>query len=193
MSEQRKRIGGAVLLLILGLFQVTPALARSDDLIQREIEVQIADSTMLRGTRIEIHVTQRLAVLTGEVWLYEQILLADRIAWTTPGVFEVDNEIRVVPKLPVSDAVIEWRIREIVNADERFRAARVVIRVNNGKVFLAGDFLSFRDPSMLKHKVAAIEGVVHIEIIAAFIARSSGNEAGAGVESKLIMNHEPHI
>jgi len=38
MSEPMKRIGGAVMLLILTLFQVTSALARSDDLIQRKIE-----------------------------------------------------------------------------------------------------------------------------------------------------------
>jgi len=37
-------------------------------------------------------------VLTGKVRLYEQKLIADRIAWTTPGVFEVDNEIQVVSK-----------------------------------------------------------------------------------------------
>ena len=100
MSESMMRTGGPVLLLILVLFQVTPVLARSDDLIQREIEAQIAGSTMLRDTLIEVHVEQRLVVLTGQVRLYEQKLISDRIAWTTLGVFEVDNEIRVVPKVP---------------------------------------------------------------------------------------------
>ena len=174
MSELMKRIGRPVLLLMLVLFQVTPVLARSDDLIQREIEAQIAGSMMLRDTRIEVHVEQRLVVLTGQVRLYEQKLISDRIAWTTLGVFEVDNEIRVVPKQPLSDAGIERKIKEIVEADERFRAAGVVVRVNNGAVFLKGSFLGFRDPSILKHKVAEIEGVVDIKISAAFLARSSG-------------------
>lgn len=35
---------------------------------------------------------------------------------------------------------------------------------------LTGGFLGFRDPSILKHKVAQIEGVVAIEIRAAFPA-----------------------
>ncbi|MEN8167903.1 MAG: BON domain-containing protein [Pseudomonadota bacterium] len=165
-----KRIKGPVLLLILALFQVTPALARSDDLIQREIEMQIAESTALRSTRIEVHVEERLVVLSGEVRLYEQRLIAERISWTTLGVFEVDNEIRVVPKLVLSDAAIEQKIREIVKADERFRATGLVVRVNNGKVFLSGSFLDFHDPSILKHKVAEIEGVVGIEVHAAFLA-----------------------
>ena len=170
MSEPMKRIGMAVPLLILALFQVTPVLARSDDLIQREIKAQIEGSTKLQGTRIEVHVKGLLAILTGEVRLYEQKLISDRIAWTTPGVFEVDNEIRVVPKVPLSDAAIERKIREIVKADERFRAAGVVVRVSNGEVFLAGSFLGMRDPSILKHKVAEIEGVVGIEVRAAFLA-----------------------
>ena len=171
-------------LLVLALFQVTSALARSDDFIQREIEAQIAESTMLRGTQIEIHVEQRLVVLTVEVRLYEQKLIADRIAWTTTGVFEVDNEIRVVPKLPLSDADTERKIKAIVSADEHFRAAGVLVKVNNGEVLLEGSFLNLRGASQLKHKVAEIEGVVDIKISATFLARSSGTEGGAGVKSQ---------
>jgi osmotically-inducible protein OsmY len=158
MNEPMKRIGGAVLVLVLTLLQATPALARRDELIQNDVEARIAESTLLQGARIEVHVEGWVVFLTGEVRLYEQKLVAERIAWTTPGVFEVDNEIRVVPKASVSDAAIEWKTREIVNADERFRAAGVMVRVDNGEVLLSGSFLDFRDPSRLRHKVAAIEG-----------------------------------
>ena len=168
-----KRIRGPVLLLILSLFQVTPVLARSDALIQQEIEAQIAKEVKLHDTLIKVHVDQRQVVLTGKVRLYEQKLVSDRIAWTTIGVFEVDNEIQVIPKRPVSDAAIKRKIGEIVKADERFRAAGVVVKVNNGEVFFTGNFLDFRDPSMLKHKIAEIEGVVAIKINAAFLAQSS--------------------
>lgn len=40
------------------------------DFLLREIEAQIGESTMLRDTWIEIHVEQRMVVLTGEVRLY---------------------------------------------------------------------------------------------------------------------------
>jgi osmotically-inducible protein OsmY len=173
MSEPMQRIGGLFLLLTIFLFQASPVLARSDDLIQQEIEAQITKEVILRGTRIEVHIEQRQVVLTGEVRLYEQKLVSDRIAWTTLGVFEVDNEIRVVPKRPVSDAAIKRKIGEIVKADERFRAAGVVVRVSNGEVSFTGNFHDFRDPSMLKHKIARIEGVLAIKISAAFLARSS--------------------
>lgn len=70
----------------------------------------------------------------------------------------------------MSDAAIERRIPEIVAADERFRNAQVAIRVDKGKVTLTGSFLAYRDPSILKHKIAEIEGVIGIEISAAFLA-----------------------
>ena len=170
MNAQTKIGALPVLFFILALFQAAPALARSDDLIQHEIEAQIAESATLRGARIEVHVDQGLVVLAGEVRLYEQKLVSERIAWTTLGVFEVDNEARVVPQLPLTDAAIERAIREIVKAEERFRTAGIVIKVNNGEVLLSGSFFGFRDPSILKHKVAEIEGVVDITISAAFLA-----------------------
>ena len=61
----------------------------------------------------------RLVVLTGQVRLYEQKLVRDRIAWTNSGVFEVDNEIRVIPKSPLSEEAIEREIRKIVTTGRR--------------------------------------------------------------------------
>jgi len=176
MSRPMKHIVGAVLFLTLGLFQATPVLARSDDLIQREIEAQIAESMVLRDTRIEVQVEQRLVVLTGQVRLYEQKLVSDRIAWTTPGVFEVDNEIRVVPKVPLADAAIERKVREIIKTHQRFHGAGVVVAVDNGIVAIQGSFSGIGDPAFLKHQVATIEGVIDIKIHAMFLARLYGTE-----------------
>ena len=172
MSESMKRTGGPLLLLILALFQVTPALARSDDLIQHEIEAQMAASTMLRDTRIKVHVEQQLVVLAGEVQLYEQSLIAERIAWTALGVFEVDNEIRVVPKQPLADVAIERKVREIIKTHQRFHGAETMVSVDNGVVSIQGIFSGIGDPVFLKHQVGAIEGVVDIKIFAAFLAQS---------------------
>ncbi len=72
--------------------------------------------------------------------------------------FEVDDEIRVMWMLPLSDADIERKIREIVKAKEHSRDAGVAIRVNNGKVLLKGRFLDYRVPMLLKRKAAKIRG-----------------------------------
>lgn len=160
-----------VLFLILTLFPVTSALASDerDEQIQQMIAAQVANSNLLQGIQIEVHVQQLLVVLTGEVRLYEQKLTIERIAWTSPGVFEVDNELRIVPVMPLSDEKIKEKIRKIVDADNNFQVSLVNIEVDKGQVTIQGSFLDFRDPSRLKHKVAAIEGVLAIKIDATFL------------------------
>ena len=173
MNKTMKHITGPILILILALFQVAPALARSDHFIQAEIEEQLAESEKLRGAKIEVHVEQRLVVLSGTGRLYEQKLISERIAWTTPGVSEVDNEIRVVPILPMSDAAIEWKIKEIVKFNVRLHAAGIVVVVKDGVVTIQGSFAEISDLIFLKHEVAKIEGVVDIRVTGGVIARSS--------------------
>jgi len=170
------------IILALGLFKSSTAL--SGDSIQQRVEARIASSEQLRDTRIGVHVEASLVILTGEVRLYEQKLISERLAWTTPGVFEVDNEIQVSPKLPLSDTAIERKIREIVHAHERFRAAAVVVKVANGMVRLHGSFLGYSDPSDLKHRVAEIEVVIGIEVSAWFLARLENRQYGVGVNSQ---------
>jgi len=101
-------------------------------------------------------------------------LITDRMAWKTMGVLEVENEIRVIPKVPLSDTEIERSIRGIVKADVRFHSSSVEIVVNNGEVSIQGSFAGIGDPVILKHKVAEIEGVVYIRITATFLALSGG-------------------
>jgi osmotically-inducible protein OsmY len=173
MNEPMKRIIRLVLLLILPLFEVTPALARSDHFIKEEIEAEFAESEKLRDAKIEVHVEQRLVVLTGTSRLYEQKLISERIAWTVPGVSEVENEIRVVPILPMSDAAIEWKIKEIVKFNIRLHAAGIVVVVKDGAVTIQGSFSETSALIFLKHEVAKIEGVVDIKITGKVIARSS--------------------
>lgn len=165
----KQKTGIACLALFLGIAQYTAVLAKSDEAIRHEIKEQISNSRTLKDTNIQIYVEQRLVVMTGKVQLYEQKLLANRIAWTTSGVYEVDNELQVVPKLPLSDIAIEKKIKGIIKTSERFRAAAIKVNVSNGKVFLEGSFHGFSDPSILKHQVAEIEGVVDIKINATFL------------------------
>ncbi len=161
----------AALIFNLSLFQATPVMALNEDELREAVEARLAASEKLQDMRVDVYVEGRLVVLVGDVRFYEQKLVSERIAWTTPGVFEVDNEIVVSPRLPLSDTAIERKIRSIINAHERFRAATVIAKVDNGRVRLQGSFLVYSDPTDLKHRVAEIEGVVDIEISATFLAR----------------------
>lgn len=173
MNELMKRISGPTVLLILLLFQLTPVLAQSDHFIKAEIEAQLAKSEKMRNAKVEVHVEQRLVVLSGTTRLYEQKLISERIAWTVPGVSEVDNEIRVVPILPMSDAGIEWKIKEIVKFNISLHAADIVAVVKDGAVTIQGSFSEISALIFLKHEVAKIEGVVDIKFTGEVIAQSS--------------------
>lgn len=173
MNKRMKRLTVPILLFMLVLFQLTPALAQSDYFIKAEIEAQLAESKKMRDTKIEVHVEQRLVVLTGTTRLYEQKLISEGIAWTVPGVTEVDNEIKVVPTLPMSDAAIEWKIKEIVKFNLSLHAAGIVAVVKDGAVTIQGSFSEISALIYLKHEVAKIEGVVDIRFTGEVIARSS--------------------
>lgn len=158
-----------IMLFMMFLFQTNAALARSDERIKSEIEANIAANTVLENMQIKVDVAQRQVVLSGSVRLYEQKLVAARIAWTTLGVFEVDNQLEVVPKIPLADVVIEKKIRMIITSDPQFVAAQVEVQVVNGEVVLSGNFVNLHDLSRLKHRVANIEGVVGIKKSSSFV------------------------
>jgi osmotically-inducible protein OsmY len=169
MSRNNKRnlfiltLGG-----LLGITHVPQTLALSDETIKQRIEETASNTSELRGTKVGVAVEDSYVVLYGEVRLYIQKMTYERIAWQTMGVVEVDNEIRVVPVVPVADTAIERKIREILRTYRRFHGAQVKIRVKEGSVFIRGTLEHPRDILFFKHQVAEIEGVIAIEIEAAF-------------------------
>ena len=170
MIMNKKMYTLPVLFFIVALFQINSALAKSDDHIKSEIEEKISETSELQNISIKIDVEQRLVILSGNVRLLEQKLITERIAWTTMGVSEVDNEIQVVPKKPLADAGIEKKIKMLIKSDTQFVTAGIAVQVVNGEVVLTGNFVNLRDPSRLKHKVAEIEGVLDIKMNASFVS-----------------------
>ncbi len=152
---------------LLGITHVQQVLALSDEIIKQRIEAA-ANIPELKGTKVGVVVEDSYVVLYGKVRLYSQKMMYERIAWQTMGVVEVENEIRVVPRVPLADRAIERKIREIVKTYPRFHGAHVEIRVEKGSVFLRAIIEHPRDIMFLKHRVAEIEGVIAIEIEAAF-------------------------
>lgn len=160
----------AGLFLLASLQSVQALDVRSDEIIKSDITEQIARNKTLKNTQIKVDVKERLAVLTGVVRLYEQKLVASRIAWSTQDVFEIDNIIRVIPKLPLADKAIERKVREIIKKYPIFNGLNADINVKEGVVSIEGSFAQISGPTFLRHKVAVIEGVVYIDIKATFFS-----------------------
>ena len=95
-------------------------LALSDESIKKGIEGRVANSAELKEAKVNVAVESGNVVLYGAVALYIQKMIYEQIAWKTVGVVEVDNEIRVAPKLPQTDFAIERKIMEIVHTHSQF-------------------------------------------------------------------------
>jgi osmotically-inducible protein OsmY len=158
-----------LIIIVSGITHAQAALAMSNKIIKQRIEDEAADSLSLRGTKVDLAVEDGYVVLYGTVGLYIQKMLYEQIAWKTNGVVEVDNEIRVVPGLPQSDAVIERKIMELVQTHRRFQGVEVNVTVKEGAVYIRTTLDHPRDVLFLKHRIAEIKGVIDIYIQAKFI------------------------
>ncbi len=168
-----KRIHNLMLLvaLIITLFLIAPvpqASAISDKIIKQRIESEVSETFRLKGTKVEVAVEDGYVVLYGAVDLYIQKMLYGQIAWKTKGVFEVDNEIRVAPKLPRNDADIKRNIMAVIHSHRRLQGVNLKIAVQRGAVRIHAVFGHAGDVLFFKHRVAEIEGVITINIIAKF-------------------------
>ena len=158
--------------VVMGLLG-SPGLVSGDAAGDREIHEHIAVQThhdeRLEGTEVHIVVRGGHVVLSGTVYLYSQKMLYEHIAGRTPGVAEINNDIRVVPRLPVEDAEIAGHIHTIIKDHQRFQNAELTIDVTEGTVSLSGTFNDPGDVLFLQHQVAEIEGVIRLEIMARFV------------------------
>ena len=157
-----------VVIGLVGSLGITPVSAGSDRELLERIAIQIHHDKRLESTQVHVLVQNGQVVLSGTVYLYSQKMLYEQIVWQTPGVVEVDNEIRVIPRLQVKDAEIARHIRIMIKGHQRFQNAEITVDVTQGSVSLSGTFYDPGDVLFLKHQVAEIEGVIRLEILARF-------------------------
>ncbi len=170
MKKKRNLMFLVILIIVVsGITHAHAALAMSDKIIKQRIEGEAADTFRLRETKVDLAVEDGYVVLYGTVGLYIQKMLYEQIAWKTQGVVEVDNEIRVVPGLAQSDAVIERKIMELAQTHRRFQGVNVIVTVIKGAVHIRTTLDHPRDVLFLKRRVAEIEGVISINIQAKFV------------------------
>ncbi len=145
------------------------ALAMGDEIIKQRIKDAAANISRLKETKVEVAVEDGYVVLYGVVDLYIQKMLYEQIAWKTEGVIEVENEIRVVPKLARADKDIKRKIMGIVHSYPRLQAMNLNVEVEKGAALIRGTFEHPRDVLFFKRQVAEIEGVITLSIMAEFL------------------------
>ena len=109
-------------------------------------------------------------MLFGAVDRYIQKMLYEKIAWKTKGVRQVENEIRVIPTVLQDDAIIERKVKEIIQTHDRFKGVSIDVTVKTGTVNVLITLNHPEDVLFLKERIADINGVVSIDIMANFVA-----------------------
>ena len=156
--------------VLTGALAAVPAQAGIDDVLRTRIEEQARSDRSLARAEVVVRVQRRDVLLSGTVRLYLQKMTYERIAWHTQGVMGVENEIQVVPALPATDEEIRQTITHLLVEEKRFHGMEIKARVNDGRVSLNGTFHGLGEVLLLKRRVAAIEGVLDIEIDAKVLA-----------------------
>jgi len=158
-----------VVMGLMGSSGLVPGYAAEDREILEHIAEQTHHDERLEGTEVHIVVQGGHVILSGTVYLYSQKMRYEHIAGRTAGVVEINNNIRVIPRLPVEDAEIAGHIRTLLKDHQRFHNAEITVNVTEGAVSLRGTFYDPGDVLSLKHQVAEIEGVIRLEILARFV------------------------
>jgi osmotically-inducible protein OsmY len=166
-------VSGLRLALVLLALAAPAGAAESEEdaALRARIEARLAALEGDAGADVRVAVRDGQVLLQGRVHLLEHSLRAAQAAWTTEGVRDVDNELRVVPVEPGSDAFIERRIRLLLKGDGRFTDTSLELSVTAGFVALRGMFQDPADVLALKHRIASIPGVLDVRIDAVLVAR----------------------
>ncbi len=146
------------------------AASAQDAALRERIEANLAALDDREGADVRVAVRNGEVVLQGSVRVLEQSLRAEQAAWRTPGVIDVDNELRVTPGTQ-GDVAIEREVRLIIKGDGRFLDTTLELRVANGLVSIRGMFQDPTDVLRLKHRIAAVPGVLAVEIDAQLVAQ----------------------
>ncbi|ETW97982.1 MAG: hypothetical protein ETSY1_20540 [Candidatus Entotheonella factor] len=141
-----------------------PVYGANETELRQRIQDQVQSDDQLEGTEVRIAVKGGDVVLSGTVRLYSQKMRYEQLVWRTPGVMDVDNELRVRPHGLIADRDIKSHILNLKHKYPRFQASVIQVTVNKGHISVNGTFHDASDVLFLKHRIAEIEGVIQIEI-----------------------------
>jgi len=122
---------------IINQIDVLPV-ARTDDLIRREVETALLEDPAADLFEITAAVRDGVVTLDGTVDSWQEKQLCLKVAGSVRGVKEVRSEIAVAQVSPRPDDEIEDEIERKLSYDMWVRDDRIKVRVLNGHVILSG-------------------------------------------------------
>ena len=82
---------------VVNLIKVRPRVTPSPERLTRQIQDALVRNAETDAERIHVEVQDNKVILRGTVRSWAEKAEAERVAWSAPGVMEVDNHITVAP------------------------------------------------------------------------------------------------
>ena len=139
----------------------TNAVRMSDAEIREEVMRELRGDSRLKGTKVDVAVSDGTATLSGTVADGSELLAAIESARRAEGVFEVVNELRVDPYAgkPRTDANLAAAVRQALEWDALIPHRRIQVAASNGWVALHGSVERQRDRANAERLARRHEGV----------------------------------
>ena len=109
---------------------------------ERVIQARFARAENVNLKGVDVEVAEGIVVLTGNVQVQDDLMEAERIAWSAPGINQVGNEIFVKDKQSYSqnfsDGILEKSVRARLTADKYVKGRNINVETHDGIVYLLG-------------------------------------------------------
>jgi osmotically-inducible protein OsmY len=140
--------------------------AVDDATTSNEIKSKLLSESANRFGEVDVEVTGGLVLLSGRVNAPEDRVEAEGIAWTSPLVQDVANEIRIQPPggflSNVSDEVITGRVRARLVGSSTVKSVNYNIETYNGVVYLMGIARSAEELKRAAEEASVVGGVKQV-------------------------------
>jgi len=144
------------------------ATLRSDAEVRRDVIDALTCDVRVEASRIAVDVVLQVVYVRGVVSSYFEKRIAGDLVRRIKGVRDVNNELRVVPNQPRSDAAITAEMRAALARDVWVDERRVDVRVSDGIVYLSGTVDAYTGKTYADADAWSVHGVVdvvdHIEV-----------------------------
>lgn len=164
-------LGGCAPILMAGVATTGVVLAQErsvgdtldDAAVQLELRQRLYNASHNAFTGVDLEVVEGRVLMTGRVNDQETRIEASRIAWTTPGVDDVINEVAISEQrfgyIRPRDAWITTQLRTRLIADTSVRQVNYHIETLRGTVYLFGVAQNQDELSHVTQVAEAIGGV----------------------------------
>jgi osmotically-inducible protein OsmY len=136
---------------------------KSDQAIRRALQAALRMDPRVSMFDIAVDVSDGRVTLHGAVDNLKAKRAAANDARHTVGVRYVQNNIKIEPVQPLTDAEIAANIREALQRDPFIEAGEVSVNVNDGVARLTGTVDTFFERAQADDVIARVEGVSAIE------------------------------